>query len=76
MTDYARADLIGPAETLTLEPADSELLVDSLDELLDILDDDLRVTDDDAAADGIRAQITELAGLRDSLHSVLTDPAP
>jgi len=74
MTDYARAELTGPAETLELTAADTELLVESLGYELAHVEFLLeRLPGDERGELGRYAD--HLARLRDAIGSVVFDPA-
>jgi hypothetical protein len=74
VTDYARAEIVGPAEALMLEADATELLVTSLDELLELLE--ARYQSADADAHELAHRIDAIAELRDAVHSAVTDPVP
>jgi hypothetical protein len=76
MSVYLGATLIGDDTEVLLEPADTERLVDALDELLEILDDEYRVAPDGPALDALEAELDALRGLRDAIHSVVVSTAP
>lgn len=81
MSDYARAELVGPAEALVLEAGDTELLVASLGALCDVLEDVYaRLVLDDAAAlteaTALGRRIDAIAELRDAIDTAVKDPEP
>jgi hypothetical protein len=74
--DYAQAEIAGPSEALVLEPADTRLLIESLDELLDTQLENYRAMDDTALpAAALADRMERLAELRDAIHSAVTDYA-
>lgn len=75
MSDYTRAELTGPSETLELTPADTELLIQALSYELDTLERLLeRAVPGDVQPDPLTLYAAHLAELRDAIHSVVTDP--
>jgi hypothetical protein len=75
VSEYAALEIVGPLATVELEPDLVELLIARLDRDLEDLDEQYRAADDGPALDGLEAEIDELAGLRDAIHSVALEVA-
>ena len=75
MSGYGALELEGPGGTLTLEPADVELLFAVLDDETDAAADEL-LEALDAAYDGLLEYADSVTGLRDAIHSIALEPGP